>query len=59
VRFWFANGPVSASSVIPLSPISIGLIAGVVALTLAFVPLYRWFQDRLRKAEKERTRITL
>jgi hypothetical protein len=59
VRFWFANGPVSASSVIPLSPITIGLVAGVLALTVAFVPLLRWFQERLRKAEKERTRVTL
>jgi hypothetical protein len=59
VRFWFANGAVTANSVIPLSPISIGLIAGVVALTLAFFPLLRWFQERLKKAEQERTRVTL
>ncbi|MGA8275225.1 MAG: hypothetical protein WB852_02865, partial [Thermoplasmata archaeon] len=59
VRFWFAHGPVTATSVIPLSPLSVGLIAGVVALTLAVVPLLRWFQERQKKAEKERTRITL
>ncbi len=59
VRFWFANGPVTASSVLPLSPITVGLVAGVLALTVAFVPLLRWFQERLKKAEKERTRVTL
>ncbi|HXQ48299.1 MAG TPA: hypothetical protein VN842_00765 [Thermoplasmata archaeon] len=59
VRFWFANGPISATSEIPLSPLSIGLIAGVVAVTVALYPLFRWFQERQKKAEQERTRVTL
>jgi len=59
VRFWFANGAVSASSVVPLTTISVGLIAGVVALTFLLFPLFRWFQERQRKAEAERTRVTL
>jgi hypothetical protein len=59
VRFYFANGPVAADSVLPLSPITIGLVAGIVVLTLALYPLLRWFQERLRRAEKERTRVTL
>jgi len=59
VRFWFANGVVAATSVIPLDPVSVGLIAGVVALTAAFYPLLRWFQERLKRAEQERTRVTL
>jgi hypothetical protein len=59
VRFWFANGVVAANSVIPLDPVSVGLIAGVVALTVAFYPLLRWFQERQKRAEQERTRVTL
>ncbi|MCI4373282.1 MAG: hypothetical protein L3K02_06545 [Thermoplasmata archaeon] len=59
VRFWFANGPISATSVIPLSPISIGLVVGVIAMTAALYPLYRYFEERQKRAEKERTRITL
>ncbi len=59
VRFWFAHGAVSASSALPLDPITVGLIAGTVALTGAFYPLYRWFQERQRRAEQERTRVTL
>jgi hypothetical protein len=59
VRFWFANGAVSANSVVPLDPISVALIVGVLALTGAFYPLYRYFQERQRRAEQERTRVTL
>jgi len=45
--------------VVPLTTISVGLIAGVVALTFLLFPLFRWFQERQRKAEAERTRVTL
>jgi hypothetical protein len=59
VRFWFANGPVASSVVVPLSSITIGLVAGTIVLALALIPLYRWFEERQKKAEEERTRVTL
>ncbi|MCI4343990.1 MAG: hypothetical protein L3J92_07795 [Thermoplasmata archaeon] len=59
VRFWFANGAVSATSDLPLSSLTVGLVAGTAALALAVVPLYRWFEERQKKAEAERTRVTL
>jgi hypothetical protein len=59
VRFWFANGPIPATTDLPLSSLTIGLVAGTVALALAVVPLYRWFEERQKKAEAERTRVTL
>jgi len=59
VRFWFANGPVGATSDLPLSSLTVGLVAGTAALALAVVPLYRWFEERQKKAEAERTRVTL
>ncbi|MCI4364971.1 MAG: hypothetical protein L3K10_02770 [Thermoplasmata archaeon] len=59
VRFWFANGPVAASSDVPLSSLTVGLVAGLVLVTVALFPLLRWFKERLKKAEAERTRVTL
>jgi hypothetical protein len=59
VRFWFANGPVASSVVVPLSSLTIGLVAGTIVLALALFPLYRWFEERQKKAEAERTRVTL
>jgi hypothetical protein len=59
VRFWFANGPVAATSVEPLSSLTVALVVGLVVLTAAFVPLFRWFKERQKKAEEERRRVTL
>jgi hypothetical protein len=59
VRFWFANGPVAATSVEPTASLTVALVVGLVLLAAAFVPLFRWFQERQKKAEEERRRVTL
>jgi hypothetical protein len=59
VHFWFANGPITAISDVPVSSLTVALVAGTLALAVAVIPLYRWFEERQKRAEAERTRVTL
>jgi hypothetical protein len=59
VHFWFASGAVPGSASVNTIPITVGLVAGLLVATVAFVPLFSWFKERQARAEEERRRVTL
>jgi hypothetical protein len=59
VTFYLTSQPVSPEYAIPLPSVTIAAGLGLVAASLASIPIVQWFRERRKKAEAEQRRISL